>query len=68
MTANGVGNGHIADMTKVFPEAHLPLSEADPELYSIIEDEKKRQWYVVCNAILKSRENDCFCFQRKNDR
>lgn len=44
MTVNGSANGHQADLLAVFPEAHTPLSQADPELYSIIEDEKRRQW------------------------
>ena len=33
-------------MEGVFPEALASLRNADPELYSIIEDEKERQWYV----------------------
>ena len=28
----------------VFPESHLSLKEADPEAFSIIEEEKERQW------------------------
>ncbi|KXZ46754.1 hypothetical protein GPECTOR_41g719 [Gonium pectorale] len=31
-------------MAAVFPEAHTPLSVADPEVFALIEDEKKRQW------------------------
>ena len=31
-------------MEAVFPEALKSLQEADPEVYGIIEDEKKRQW------------------------
>lgn len=31
-------------MDGVFPEALQSLREADPEVFSIIEDEKKRQW------------------------
>jgi glycine hydroxymethyltransferase len=31
-------------MDAVFPEALKSLREADPEIYSIIEDEKERQW------------------------
>lgn len=46
MNGNGTANGHKADLLAVFPEAHLPLEQADPELYDIIEDEKRRQWYV----------------------
>jgi hypothetical protein len=42
MAANG--NGHQAALSAVFPEAHLSLQEADPEVYGIIQDEKKRQW------------------------
>ena len=43
MTANG--KGHLPSaMENVFPESHLSLAEADPEIYSIIEDEKRRQW------------------------
>lgn len=44
MTVNGHANGHLSDMERVFPESHLPLAQADPEIYSIIEDEKRRQW------------------------
>lgn len=33
-------------MQGVFPEALFSLRNADPELFSIIEDEKERQWYV----------------------
>lgn len=40
-------NGHLSSMNLVFPEAHMPLKEADPELYNIIEDEKRRQWCVM---------------------
>ena len=31
-------------MARVFPEALSSLKQADPELYSIIQDEKRRQW------------------------
>ena len=31
-------------MDAIFPEAHTPLAEYDPEVYGIIEDEKARQW------------------------
>jgi hypothetical protein len=34
-------------MQSVFPEALQSLREADPEVFGIIEDEKKRQWYVL---------------------
>jgi len=44
MTVNGNGNGHLTDMERVFPESHIPLAEADPEMHAIIQDEKKRQW------------------------
>ena len=44
MTVNGHANGHLSDMERVFPESHLPLAQADPEVFSIIEDEKRRQW------------------------
>jgi hypothetical protein len=44
MAANG--NGHASPMMRVFPEALTPLAQADPEVYSIIQDEKKRQWCV----------------------
>lgn len=33
-------------MEAVFPEALKSLKEADPELHSIVEDEKRRQWCV----------------------
>lgn len=42
--SNGHVNGLSARMNDVFPEAHAPLAEADPELYGIIKDEEKRQW------------------------
>ena len=31
-------------MTSVFPEALMTLEEADPVVFGIVEDEKKRQW------------------------
>jgi hypothetical protein len=31
-------------MEGVFPDALTPLVEADPEVFGILEDEKKRQW------------------------
>jgi hypothetical protein len=34
-------------MEGVFPEALTPLSVADPEVFGIIEDEKRRQWCVL---------------------
>lgn len=43
-STNGHVNGLSARMSDVFPEAHAPLAEADPELYGIIKDEEKRQW------------------------
>ena len=33
-----------AKMEGVFPDALTPLVEADPEVFGILEDEKKRQW------------------------
>lgn len=33
-----------AKMNDIFPDALKSLKEADPEVYSIIEDEKRRQW------------------------
>jgi len=48
MVANGThaseGLEHSKVMSRVFPEARASLKEADPELYGIIQDEKKRQW------------------------
>jgi hypothetical protein len=42
------GNGHAADpMARVFPEALTPLEQADPEIYALVQDEKKRQWCVL---------------------
>lgn len=41
---NGTANGNASDMLSVFPESLTPLQQADPELYSIIQDEKVRQW------------------------
>ena len=40
-------------MDGVFPEALLSLRNADPELFSIIEDEKERQWYHRCLSLLR---------------
>jgi hypothetical protein len=37
-------NGHLSAMDAVFPESHLRVQEADPEVYGIIQDEKRRQW------------------------
>lgn len=37
-------NGHADVMGAIFPEALSSLKVADPEVYGIIEDEKKRQW------------------------
>ena len=44
-------------MQGVFPEALSSLKNADPELFSIIEDEKERQWYVngTCGALSERR-------------
>ncbi|KAJ9521506.1 hypothetical protein QJQ45_008796 [Haematococcus lacustris] len=48
--ANGhaVANGHVANghasLASVFPEALMPLHEADPELFAIVQEEKVRQW------------------------
>lgn len=33
-------------MEAVFPEALKPLADADPEVYQLVQDEKKRQWYA----------------------
>ena len=41
--ANGVA-GHGQAMEAVFPEAMKTLTDADPEMAAIIEDEKRRQW------------------------
>ena len=41
MVSNGSTKGAMA---RVFPEALSSLKQADPELYSIIQDEKRRQW------------------------
>jgi hypothetical protein len=34
----------VAKMQAVFPDGLSSLAEADPEVYGIIEDEKRRQW------------------------
>lgn len=51
-------NGHSAEyaarMANVFPEALMSLKAADPEVYAIIEDEKKRQ---RCGIELIASEN-----------
>jgi hypothetical protein len=31
-------------MEQFFPEALSPLDKADPEVYELIQQEKKRQW------------------------
>ena len=47
----GTESSAAADaISKVFPEAGYTLAEADPELYGLIKDEKKRQRYVLCCA------------------
>lgn len=38
-------------MEAVFPEALLPLNQADPELAAIINDEKHRQWYGCASCV-----------------
>ena len=38
-------------MQGVFPEALTRLRDADPELFSIIEDEKERQWCAIVARI-----------------
>jgi hypothetical protein len=40
MAANGVHKANV----NVFPESLKSLKEADPEMYSIVQDEKARQW------------------------
>eukprot|EP00887_Chlorella_sp_A99_P003909 scaffold11.g3909.t1 len=37
-------NGHASAMEAVFPECLSTLADADPEVFGIIEDEKRRQW------------------------
>jgi hypothetical protein len=50
MVANGTHDAagptaaHKTVLARVFPEARSSLKEADPEVYGIIQDEKKRQW------------------------
>lgn len=39
-----MSNGKDTAMQSVFPEALTHLQAADPEVYGIIQDEKKRQW------------------------
>lgn len=44
---NGHANGNgltTPAMASVFPEAHMSLAEADPEVFNIVEAEKARQW------------------------
>jgi hypothetical protein len=43
MAGNGLANASV--LAGVFPEALQSLREADPEVYAIIQDEAKRQWY-----------------------
>jgi hypothetical protein len=52
-TTNGVANGngvhHAAEdgeqrLAQVFPEAHMTLKQADPEIAALVADEKVRQW------------------------
>jgi hypothetical protein len=55
MVSNGT-HGHDAAMAKLFPEARQTLAEADPEVYALIQDEKRRQWcvfYRVCDRVAK---------------
>ena len=43
--SGGQANGKAAaGMEAIFPEALASLQAADPEVYGIIQDEKKRQW------------------------
>ena len=43
---------HVAaGMEAVFPDAHTPLAQADPEVYGILQDEKARQWCVCLCAL-----------------
>lgn len=45
MTTNGLAQpAAAADMLAIFPEALQHLSQADPEVAAMIEDEKRRQW------------------------
>lgn len=46
MTTNGHMNGSATApaLQGVFPEAHTTLKSADPEMYELIQEEKKRQW------------------------
>ncbi|KAF5834402.1 serine hydroxymethyltransferase-domain-containing protein [Dunaliella salina] len=41
--ANGL-SGTEGKLLSVFPEAHQSLAQADPEVYSLVEQEKVRQW------------------------
>lgn len=43
MVSNGTSDQKGA-MARVFPEALASLKQCDPELASIIQDEKRRQW------------------------
>ena len=43
MTASGNGNPAQGGMDAVFPEALASLQDADPEMFHLIEDEKRRQ-------------------------
>lgn len=49
MVQNGVHENGVAKagaMQAVYPEALKTLKEVDPDVYGIIEDEKRRQWYA----------------------
>ena len=49
---SAMSNGKDSAMQSVFPEALTPLQAADPEVFGIIQDEKKRQWCGPAGSIL----------------
>jgi hypothetical protein len=38
-------------MEAVFPESRKTLQEADPEVFDLVQAEKKRQWYVISSMM-----------------
>jgi hypothetical protein len=49
-------------MQAMFPEARHTLKEADPEVFQLVQDEKKRQWYDTTCGIQNFIFRFCFDF------
>ena len=53
-------------MDKMFPEARKTLQDADPEVYKLVQDEKKRQWCDAGTAFQMSCRWRCACALASN--